>query len=266
MIETITDVLLEISLNEGFQANRQAIIDLVKDKRFCAFYYEGDEQGDPGHEEKGWRTDVQVVCYGKGYRDSHSGKVLNDDEYIRAWIGVNSKSASAKKTGRAHRPKPGWRMFAVSRIRNWNLSSQKNFTQPPASNFNSGGDGNIATIIAIADFTPGKSDAPDDLRKGGPKKPKSPNDKKPLGKEKEPKKPVPLTPSLSTPDKEEEPDDTPEKPEPKQHYASTRTPKPVVKYRNGKPVVKYRNGKPVITVRENFDNIVIGIIKDFIND
>lgn len=265
MIETITDVLLEINLNEGFQANRQAIIDLVKDKRFCAFYYEGDEAGDPGHEEKGWRTDVQVVCYGRGYRDSHSGNVLNNEEYIRAWIGPNSKSASAKKTGRANRPKPGWRMFHLDRIKNWNLSSQKNFTQPPASNFNSGGDGNIATIIAIADFTPGKSDAPDDLRKGVPKKPKSPNDKKPLGKEKEPKKPVPLTPSLSTPDKEE-PDDTPEKPEPKQHYASTRTPKPVIKYRNGKPVVKYRNGKPVVTVRENFENIVISIIKDFIND
>ena len=257
MVETIGDILMELFLNEGASwINQRAVINLITSKRYCNFYYVGDEEGDPGHEEAGERTDVQIVCYGKGYKSSHSGEVLNDYDYIRAWIGPNSKSASAKKTGRAHRPKPGWRMFRLDRIKKFTTTTQKNFTQPPASNYNSGGDGNIATIIAMADFTPGKSDAPVDLRKGGPKKPKSPNDKKPLDKEKEPKKPVPLTPSLSTTDKEE-PDDTPEKPEPKQHYSSTRTPK---------PVVKYRNGKPVVTVRENFENIVISIIKDFIND
>ena len=266
--EKISDVLLEVILNEGFQANKQSIIDLVKGKRFCAFYYEGDEAGDPGHEEKGWRTDVQVVCYGKGYKDSHTGNIVNDRDYIRAWIGVNSKSASAKKTGRANRPKPGWRMFRTDRIKNWNLASQKNFTQPPASNFNSGGDGNIATIYAISDFTPGKTDTPDDLRKGSPKKPISPKDKKVVKPDDKGKKPtIPLTPAVDVdPDNDtDQPDE--KKPEPTQHYASSRTrpAKPVVKVdTRGKIKGRVRNGKPIITVREDFSQILKDVIKDFI--
>lgn len=255
------NTLFNLLQEASFKANLNTIHDLVVNKKIFSFYYEGDEAGDPGHEEKGWRKSVKPVCYGKGFVDN-TGKAHNTDKtYVRMFIGPGSKSAT-DKSGKNPLPGEGWRLFRVDRMKNW-IIGNKNFTSPPDSRFNANSDKNIYQIMAISDFTPGESDDPADLKNpsGVPPKPGKPDDKKKL-----PKKPAPRPGASSTPsDKPEDDQEVPQDKAPtKQHYSSTRTPKPVVKVRNGKPVVRTKvgEGKPVIRMREN--NNFISLLKEIL--
>lgn len=234
-------------LIEAFTPDHKTIIDLVKNKRVFSFYYQGDEENKPG-----WRKESVAVCYGE-----KEGR-----RYLRIWQ-KSGESVSFKKAGAAHRPMPGWRFFRIDRIRNWNLSSQQNITAPPASNFNPNGDKLMDTIYAIADFTPNDKEPPSKplTPDKGPKKPS--DKKKGTASKKDSSKSGLTIPSTGT-EPGDAPDDTVKtrNPEKTVHYATTRTPKPVVRMKGNKPAIRVRNGKPVIKMRE--DDSFTGLIKNII--
>lgn len=243
----------------------------VKNKQVVRFYYVGDQEdgqkagkkkkaaGLP-YNEAGWRT-VEIVCFGNGFiptkkNSKRKGQKLNNKDYIRAYQ-RDGPSVSNKKTGKAHRPMPGWRFFRLDRITTYVVKNE-NFVQPAQSNFNPDGDKNLAVHYAISKFNPGQSDTPATLVNppAGPKPvtPEQPKQGKPTKPEAEPTDQNPL------PDKETEKE--PEQPKPTTHYATTRTPKPVVTMRNGKPHYKVRNGKPVIKMREGLIDLLMQVIME----
>ncbi len=141
--------------------NKDNFIPLINNKRIVTIYYSGAKEGENSTDPNpGWRT-IEPVAIGEG------NPPLNG-LYLRAWL-ISGKSISNTKSGKAFRPKPGWRFFKVSRIRNINVGV-KTFDQPRPG-FNTVGDDQLSTIYAVAKFN--NNDAGEDnINKKGPKKPK----------------------------------------------------------------------------------------------
>jgi len=131
------------------RANPDMIADAVKNKRVVEIAYQGDLENAPGV-----RT-IEPSCFGKDKRGRY---------VIRAWQRDGA-------TVRGINPPPitkGWKWFLVSRISNWNESSNMNFTKKRPS-FNTKGDKHMSVIYAISNFAKEKPEVP-----GAPSKPKPP--------------------------------------------------------------------------------------------
>jgi hypothetical protein len=131
------------------RANPDMIADAVKNKRVVEIAYQGDLENAPGV-----RT-IEPSCFGKDKRGRY---------VIRAWQRDGA-------TVRGINPPPitkGWKWFLVSRISNWNESSNVNFTQKRPK-FNTKGDKHMSVIYAISNFAKEKPEVP-----GPPSKPKPP--------------------------------------------------------------------------------------------
>lgn len=116
----------EMFLTEAFSATPETIADAVNNRRVISIYYKGGRE-----ESAGWRT-IEPFCYGEDLRGRQA---------IRAW----------QQGGKTTTIQPGWKFFLVSRIRNWNVSSNKNFDKK-RPNFNERGDLHMSKVFAIADF------------------------------------------------------------------------------------------------------------------
>jgi len=193
-------------LKEGFSPSPDAIKDSVVNKRVITIYYMGDEETSPG-----WRT-ILPVYYGA--REVKDGK----KDYIRAW----------QNKGKSVRGIPKWKLFRTDRIRNWNVSSNQSFNQPPDPRYNPADDKWMTGgKYAQADFTPGATDKPENIisppgkkaptKKAAPKTKNktqgTPQSSKPTSStqpekedEKKPKKPLkgPARPGASKPPEEED--------------------------------------------------------------
>lgn len=193
-------------LEEGFSPSFDTIKDAVVNKRVITIYYMGDKETSPG-----WRT-ILPVYFGARVVDG------SKKDYIRAW----------QNKGKSVRGIPKWKLFRTDRIKNWNLSSNLSFNQPPDPRYNPSDDDWMKDgKYAQADFTPGATDKPETpikpaTQKAAPKKtepktqnttqqtPKTPGSTPSTQKEKEaekkPKKPLkgPARPGASKPSEEED--------------------------------------------------------------
>lgn len=115
----------EIFLIESFDPSPKTIAEMVTNKRVISIYYKGGEE-----ESAGWRT-IEPACYGEDLRGRQA---------IRAY----------QTSGKTLTGQDRWKFFLVERIRNWNVSSNKNFPERPK--FNRSGDAGMRKIFAISDF------------------------------------------------------------------------------------------------------------------
>ena len=115
----------EIFLTEAFSITPETIADMVNNKRVMSIYYMGGEEESPG-----WRI-IEPACYGED---------LKGRQAIRAW----------QQSGKTTTKNGAWKFFLVERIRNINLSSNKNFDKRPL--FNERNDEHMSKIFAISDF------------------------------------------------------------------------------------------------------------------
>ena len=115
----------EIFLTEAFSANPKTIAEMVTNKRVISIYYKGGQE-----ETSGWRT-IEPACYGED---------MKGRQCIRAW----------QQYGKTMTKNGAWKFFLVERIRNWNVSSNKNFEKRPL--FNERGDLHMRKVFAISDF------------------------------------------------------------------------------------------------------------------
>lgn len=118
-------IIDEIFLTEAFSADPKVIADAVNNKRVINIYYKGGEE-----ETSGWRT-IEPCCYGEDLRGRQA---------IRAF----------QPSGKTTTANDRWKFFLVERIKNWNVSSNKNFDKRPL--FNEKGDAHMRKIFAISDF------------------------------------------------------------------------------------------------------------------
>jgi hypothetical protein len=115
----------EMFLVEAFSITPETISDMVKNNRVISIYYMGGEEDSPG-----WRT-IEPACYGED---------LKGRQAIRAW----------QQAGKTTTKNGSWKFFLVERIRNINLSSNKNFAKRPL--FNQKGDMHMRKVFSISDF------------------------------------------------------------------------------------------------------------------
>lgn len=119
------EIISEEFINEAFNVNHQALIDMIRNRRVVSLYYLGDKENAPG-----WRK-IEPVAYG----EDHGVK------YLRAW----------QQSGKTITGNNRWKFFRVDRIRNVNFSSNRTFDKP-RPNYNDMGDKHLSNIYAIADF------------------------------------------------------------------------------------------------------------------
>ncbi len=136
---SLSKILLERKPGEPYnKLKKEFFIDLITNRRRVAIYYNGlEEEGGPG-----WRT-IEPVAIGEG--NSSNNFKLNGI-YVRAWL-VKGKSMSNDK---GKTPKPGWRLFKLSRIGNTAMTNQT-FNEPQPG-FNDVSDGSMTKIYAISKF------------------------------------------------------------------------------------------------------------------
>lgn len=115
----------EIFLTEVFSASPKTIADAVLNKRVISIYYKGGEE-----DTAGWRN-IEPACYGRDFKGR---------QVLRAFQHQGKTTTSI----------PKWKFFLIDRIKNWNVSSNKNFSKRPL--FNERGDKHMAAVYTISDF------------------------------------------------------------------------------------------------------------------
>lgn len=120
LYESLKSLILEV-------VSRDQIINVMDGRHICSLNYDDNE--DPGGKGTRW---IEIYCYG-------NSKAGND--VIRVYqIGGDTKTIQ-----------PGWKMFRVDRMLNFNKLSGR-FNQPRPK-FNPTGDKDMTQVYKIVDFT-----------------------------------------------------------------------------------------------------------------
>jgi len=118
----------EIFLTEAFTPSPEAIESAVLNKRVISIYYKGAEE-----KTYKWR-EIMPVCFGISKR---TGK-----QALRAYQMGEPTETSV----------PAWKFFLIERIKNWNMSSNKNFERPTVDPAYNPTDKDMSNIFASSVF------------------------------------------------------------------------------------------------------------------
>ena len=120
LYNTLRGLILEV-------ANREEVRKAIQDRHLCSIYYEGDTTYNPG-----WR-EIEPVALGLSKRNN---------PVVRAFQ-IEGASDTPDNL-------PGWRLFRLDRIRNWN-PTLSTFDEPRA-NYNPNGDKSMNVVYINAKF------------------------------------------------------------------------------------------------------------------
>ena len=124
LYNTLKGLILEV-------ASRSDVMDSIRNRSLCSIFYEGDTVNTPG-----WRT-IEPVCFGLS-----KTKLGGGNPVLRAW----------QREGASDTPDnmPGWRLFRLDRIRNFNQTLDSFDKARP--NYNPNGDKTMRTVYLNAKF------------------------------------------------------------------------------------------------------------------